>query len=720
MSSWDCECTRCKMALRKDAMFCGFCGNKVYVDLEAESIEDCVTIKSEQYNYKGEMRNHFVVQKEYGEKLFSFVPDFLGRVSKGWICDDYVWFINTYNGSYGSKEECHLRRIKMNGKKIDDFGEISDSEMTMYKTKNGYLYFLVESAGTVYLWKGKNELLSFDLGGQIDRNYGLGVYDEQVFTYKFDSRKDDRGLVFYEDGKVIEVAKLLDMQDIKKKLDVYIFDKYYMSNPKVYELLNNMTEPNIRLYAMDRGVACLKKFLPGIGEFSLRVDIYSGEVMVEREKLVKTKRCRELIDWNNISTKFEGLSRLLKEYTRNQKLANISFKSKINYVLSYDEDAVTLSITINDILNYIGVYSKEKNVLAMIMANLYLEDMNIYQHEKAKKIGTQNIYLMDSVKNELMEKYEPILEELRLNIEKHLQHKAFESGRVDYYKCSYSMNELKLSIQQVAGIMARQRVFWKYPMLLDNMPVSDSEVNGLYLIMDLSVIGYDKLMAVEFIKGVGAIWITENVSAAGCSKWYEKVNEKFIKLETPKVLAPMDMVSKVPTLANWKDEFVIKGYVGGDKFYVVTKYDDKVYPKEDPNARIYANTNFFCKVNSGEIIHPYLQNIQAYALAENGIFYVTKKQKQLFYMDKSSYTFILSDEGTNEKTRKLHYENGILKLYEFSKLQQTGCNEHFDVLGGLSEEWRDYYEIIHEERILDVRQTLEEIKKRVNSHNQKK
>ena len=114
------KCGICNLYVESEAKFCPYCGKRIYTAVSTEFEDEEVKLKSEEYKYNGEIRERYQVVGENGEKIFSFVPDFMvHEFTDGWIYRDELWMSVRYSGKY------KVYKIPVNGKKsklIAEFG----------------------------------------------------------------------------------------------------------------------------------------------------------------------------------------------------------------------------------------------------------------------------------------------------------------------------------------------------------------------------------------------------------------------------------------------------------------------------------------------------------------------------------------------------------------------------------------------------------------------
>ena len=95
------KCGICNLYVENEAKFCPYCGKRIYTAVSIEFEDEEVKLKSEEYKYNGEIRERYQVVGENGEKIFSFVPDFMvHEFTDGWIYRDELWMSVRYSGKY--------------------------------------------------------------------------------------------------------------------------------------------------------------------------------------------------------------------------------------------------------------------------------------------------------------------------------------------------------------------------------------------------------------------------------------------------------------------------------------------------------------------------------------------------------------------------------------------------------------------------------------------
>ena len=116
------KCGICNLYVESEAKFCPYCGKRIYTAVSTEFEDEEVKLKSEEYKYNGEIRERYLVVGENGEKIFSFVPDFMvHEFTDGWIYRDELWMSVRYSGKY------KVYNIPVNGKKSKLIAEFGDA-----------------------------------------------------------------------------------------------------------------------------------------------------------------------------------------------------------------------------------------------------------------------------------------------------------------------------------------------------------------------------------------------------------------------------------------------------------------------------------------------------------------------------------------------------------------------------------------------------------------
>ena len=137
--------------------------------------------------------------------------------------------------------------------------------------------------------------------------------------------------------------------------------------------------------------------------------------------------------------------------------------------------------------------------------------------------------------------------------------------------------------------------------------------------MNLSILGCERAMAVQFNAGRNKIRYYDYLPKATKIEWYQQVKAWFGEegkihvLGIPHIPNQEDALAMIPMLGK-ENLFEVRGTGGGcsgDILQVVTRYNDTYYSGEqtDPMNYIYGNMTVYCKLEGGLVAHPYLSLI---------------------------------------------------------------------------------------------------------------
>ncbi len=326
-------------------------------------------------------------------------------------------------------------------------------------------------------------------------------------------------------------------------------------------------------------------------------------------------------------------------------------------------------------------------------------------------IKTQKyVDITEETKNKMLDDYAHILnglvfhmlQQTKKMVFKDLSSRKLYEGSVYAAQiCEYSLEDLKRDVYSIIGVATDKHIFWSYPhMMSDDTEVLDEEVNGMILLMNLTVIGFKDPMIVKCYKNYKGIEVAENVHISNRHEWWMEIEKKLKLIKAPKILTKEELGLKIPTLETVTKDYIVSGYTTQKSFSIITRSNDVVYDKKDPNKKIFSNYNIFYKEDDLLYLHPYLKNLQAHVIVPNGVFYVVSGEDVLYFLKLSSGVNV--KVANKENVWHLDYNSNKLIITKYIRLVQTGYNVHYDVGGYMDEEWRNEYRIDTEEEVMNL------------------
>lgn len=697
-----------------------------YTLTDYKTVYQNVHIELENYKYQGENRIRCNV-KERGNKLFSFTPQFgISRVDASWLSHDYVWFVSSeYNKHY-------LRRIKYNGKKVEELSLIECNYyhgLNLYESEQGTLYFVDDKNGLVYFYKTQTkEFRKVKLAPYVQ---DLKIYNEDIFVFKGEYGK----ACIYKDGRVSSVEELLEYDRILPYLRAFYNNHMYYVYPQVVTFFDDASI-KVTAYDIENNIITFEFGTSSSNNKEFQINMDTGElsdlcgnVLNETQLSVKLYPWHEMLQMNG---DFLALQKLFEE--RETELAMLYNKRnvmsyQIYYVTEYDEATITISFWMNGDI-YKGIYDRQnqnlslekqepvkcltrkttgRNSLSRVPLGITYdngEKESTYFVEEDGEWGFKssiwkrnaNMHQLNMGMDLHLRRFEAQLQGLTDFLTKMLQYKEYEKGNSEYEKAVFSFGDLIESTYQVAGFVAGGTAYNCYPIIENGRNIPDEEIEGIILILNLQRLGYIGSMAVGYFFHCNSkIRIAKNVMADTRHNWHLKMKPLWKNYSIPHVPGIQDAMKMIPTMSTidspqYKVECI--KHRNEDNFYITRRFDDHVYEGselENPQDRVFSKYSVYCVIGTGKLEHPILKKLQAYAVAEAGIFYVPEGSSTIMYMHENGKRYKLL-EGKN--VLEMSYQNGVLTYSVYEGLQQTDWNKHFDVLGGLSEEWRDYYRVI--------------------------
>lgn len=169
-------------------------------------------------------------------------------------------------------------------------------------------------------------------------------------------------------------------------------------------------------------------------------------------------------------------------------------------------------------------------------------------------------------------------------------------------------------------IVDDKTISWIYP-LAENL--AGGNITGFLWVMNLSILGCEGAMAVQFNAGRNKIRYYDYLPKATKIEWYQQVKawfgeeDKIHVLGIPHIPNQEDALAMIPMLGK-ENLFEVRGTgsrCSGGILQVVTRYNDTYYSGEqtDPMNYIYGNMTVYCKLEGGLVAHPYLTSLRACA-----------------------------------------------------------------------------------------------------------
>ncbi len=702
------KCRICNLYVENEAKFCPYCGKRIYTAVFTEYEDEEVKLRSEKYKYNGEIRERYQVVGENEEKIFSFVPDFMvHEFTDGWIYRDELWMSVRYGEKY------KVYKISVNGKKsklIAEFG-YAPAKMFLADKENGDVYLFGENNHCIchVSKQGKEVKMMRLLPKQVEKltgAYVMEIYLNDIFLLT------NRNNEWYEyrDGKLEEINSQFDLKTIGKKMMVPVYEKAYYTQPwKIKELRNK--QPYIYLYnpEIDNMVVCMDNIKEDItistGEFE-RYNAYEKE---EPE--------RKLMEWETVKDCVPQLVQFLKanelhnSIQKNSGYSDNTMRTEIYGVYEYNEHSVVfaacMDIGVSEAtqMKVAASFDIDEETLYWILSSEYSgQDI---KETVIKNKGNQHIIpygrykrmqnLADK-KNELFLKHKAYFEKFVHVVNKNLEKQAYtKHAKVEK---RYSMEQLSRDIYLFLGIIVDEKtISWRYP-LAENL--AGGNITGFIWVMNLSILGCDGAMAVQFDAGRNEITYYDYRPKATKKEWYQQVKAWFDEegkihvIDIPYIPNQKDALAMIPMLGK-ENLFEVRGTDSkcyGDTLHVVTRYNDTYYSSEKtaPMNYIYGNKTIYCKLEGGLVAHPYLTSLRACAYSREGIFYATKEGA--YYLHRNGQRVLLNKQTNIMGVR---IEEDYVYFILFKELQQTRWNEHYDTFMGLDEEWINEYKVIKDE-----------------------
>lgn len=183
----------------------------------------------------------------------------------------------------------------------------------------------------------------------------------------------------------------------------------------------------------------------------------------------------------------------------------------------------------------------------------------------------------------------------------------------------------------------------------------------------------------------------------------EKSETKNVSSAKEKCMKSNDEV--YPNLSNFKDLFSDihtaadrHSGVRGGKLEVELRFDDRDSEITHPEYFLYGNFDIVRRTEDGKVPVKGLERLGAYALAENGIFFVkTKGNGTIGFMDSKGQIVEL---GQQDRAIAMSYESGKLTVEYVIDYHQVSAGEHRDLMGYMHEAWYDVYKVNTEKKII--------------------
>lgn len=700
------KCGICNLYVENEAKFCPYCGKRIYTAVSTEFEDEEVKLKSEEYKYNGEIRERYQVVGENGEKIFSFVPDFMvHEFTDGWIYRDELWMSVRYGEKY------KVYKIPVNGKKSKLIAEFGDAPAEMFRAdeENGDVYLISENNHCIchVSKQGKDVKVMRLLPEQVEKltgAYVTEIYLNDIFILK------NQNNVWYEyaDGKLEAINSRFDFETIRKKMIVPVYEKAYYVQPwKIKDLRNE--QPYISMYIPERNsmVVCMDDIKENI---RISTGEFENEYVYQKEEPE-----RKLMEWETVKehvpqlVQFFETKELYDSILKNRGYSGNTMRTEIYGVYEYDEHsvvfAVCMAVGVSEAMQVTACYDIDEQTLYWILSSEYkgqdIKETVIKNKGKqhimpyARYTGMQN--LADK-KDELFSQHKDYFEKFVNVINKNLEKQAY----IKHTKVEkrYSLEQLFKDMYLFLGVIVDDKtISWIYP-LAENL--AGGNITGFIWVMNLSILGCERAMAVQFNAGRNKIRYYDYLPKATKIEWYQQVKAWFGEegkihvLGIPHIPNQEDALVMIPMLGK-ENLFEVRGTGGGcsgDILQVVTRYNDTYYSGEqtDPMNYIYGNMTVYCKLEGGLVAHPYLTSLRACAYSRQGIFYATKEGA--FYLHQNGIRVGINNM-TNIMGVRIEGEYVCFKL--FKELQQTRWNEHYDTFMGLDEEWRNEYKVITEE-----------------------
>ncbi|MBR3515072.1 MAG: hypothetical protein IKO10_01860 [Lachnospiraceae bacterium] len=693
-------------------------------ELVYERLDNRVRVSSEEYKYKGAQRLRFVVEKDRAV-LFSFVPEFeMKEVYQAWIYLDRIWMI-AGPGYYGG--ECFLCTIKVNGRKVEklitDISGAYGYDAYVRKDREVELLFVEESVGD-FLW--------YNLQKKECRYLNTGVdCEKKGYSFSGEENKQDpyQGYRIFEDGYLLlnqeflfggnggkeEIRDYLNCEEILSASRKSYYEQNFIDEIRVPGDAGQTTVTSVR-YVPEKGVTIqIGEVYPPTVEISPdgQTVHYNGREVslgIQEEKTVQ-KLLEEEADLKHL---LHGLSKdFLTGY-----VAGETSEIKAAYLYGERLSELLLACTCGS-HKYLGIYNRTYKMLTLFrikwkhneaeMRKLYFDFKagNGYQAPKAEyfvtlqairgryAIDESNFNVLWLVRKGLSEFFQ---DKIRFDAEKEAEKGIYEDNTE--IREAVDIQNFQNRIISCAGLLANKKIFWTYPAYVEGKALQPNEIYGAILIMDLKCLGYPEPMVVHYnINRPNRIMICENKPfGSDRDTWWDSVHNDWTIVEIPGRVSPKDAGAIIPS-SNPPEGVSFTGVNKGfflNQISVTTRLDDHYYSNDeiDPMNKIYQKQNlkvFFDNAQlRGSEMHPRYQNLRAGQFCEEGFLYAT--QKGAFFMLKSGMTCCLV-EGENICGLEYLSEKREIKIFRFKGLKQYEFHEHYDIIGGMSEEWRNSYNV---------------------------
>ena len=698
-------------------------------ELKYKRLEDSVNIEKEKYKYKGELRERFVVKMD-NVPLCSFAPDFeMNYVYRAWLYLDHVWVIASQI-DYGN--ECFLCFVKVNGRKVErlttGLGRISDA----YVREDGQkeLLFVNEENGE-FVWYDLEKKACRHLNTETDCGE-RGYY----FSEEKHMQRQYQGFRVFEDGSVLLNQEFLfDQSGEKTEIKDYLncdqivsacrrcyFEEHFLNDRRVPKDVGATTVSHVR-YNPEKGVTIQ------IGESyppSIEIMLNSGTIRYDGMEVISPKQ------------ENRPIQKVLEETELKKIFSEISKDFKTGYVAGgdgeitadylYGEQFSEMLLACTCAQNrYLGLYMPANKMVGLYQIKWKQNEDEMKKFVSEFRAG--KCYQLPEVDyfvslQKLSDRYAIdesgfrvlrlvreglsafFLEKIEYDAQKvHNDEKVYDDEEVyiDHgkKKKAFYGDAFSDRIISCAGLLVGNSIFWTYPAVdAEGKAFRENDFHGAALIMDLRCLGYQKPMLVIYSnKKPNRIRICENkIFGSSRNQWWNSVRDTFTTLEIPGHATQKDADSIIPSTnppAGVHFTGVNQGFNLAE-LSVTERMDDYFYSGDeiDPMKRIYQKQKLEVIFDSdqlkGAVQHPRYQNLRAGQFCEEGFLYATQDGA---YIATTGGKVCRLTEGDNICGLEYDPKGREIWIYRFKGLTQYEFHEHYDILGGMSEEWRNSYHV---------------------------